>query len=95
MPIATCESLLSTRPNFGAFTAAIDDLRGAKVHVHCIYNARVSAFLYRYAKGSNALSEWEAFAIMESIWRPGNDWAAFIGNEEAIGQPNRYAGTHY
>ena len=63
--------------------------------MHCIYNARVSAFFYRYAKGGRGISEENAFALMDGIWKPGNDWAEFLDSEEAIGQPNRYAGEHY
>jgi len=32
---------------------------------------------------------------MDSIWRPGNDWADFIARQDAVGQPNRYAGEDY
>ncbi|MEM1427935.1 MAG: protein tyrosine phosphatase family protein [Pseudomonadota bacterium] len=84
-----------TDRDFEDFRTAMGGLPGAKVHVHCIYNARVSAFFYRYAKSGSELSEADARANMESIWRPGADWAAFIGSAEARGQPNRYAGEDY
>lgn len=81
-----------TDADFDAFEAALAGLADTQVHVHCIYNARVSAFFYRHAQGDARSA---AFANMDSIWRPGNDWAAFIGDPAAIGQPNRYAGEDY
>ncbi|MEM9497344.1 MAG: protein tyrosine phosphatase family protein [Pseudomonadota bacterium] len=84
-----------TDKDFDAFKRALEDNPGATVHVHCIYNARVSAFFYRYAKIRSDMSEDDAFALMDSIWRPGNDWAAFIGDPDAEGRPNRYAGEDY
>ncbi|MFK7880193.1 protein tyrosine phosphatase family protein [Roseobacter sp.] len=84
-----------TEQNFEDFKAAIEGNPSAKIHVHCIYNARVSAFFYRYAKSGAIISEDAAFANMESIWRPGDDWAAFIENPDAKGQQNRYAGEDY
>lgn len=88
-----------TDENFADFCAALDRLKDKKIHVHCIYNARVSAFFYRYAKaglgdaGPKILNE--AFALMDGIWRPGSDWAEFIGNPEAAEKPNLYAGDDY
>lgn len=84
-----------TDKDFEEFQDAMADLSGQKVHVHCIYNARVSAFFYRYAKSGFDYPENEAFENMEGIWRPGNDWANFIGDPSAIGRPNRYAGEDY
>ena len=84
-----------TDADFEQFCDAIECLQATKVHVHCIYNARVSAFFYRYAKTGRGLSEADAFSLMESIWRPGQDWAEFIGQPDAAGQPNRYAGEDY
>jgi protein tyrosine phosphatase (PTP) superfamily phosphohydrolase (DUF442 family) len=84
-----------TDADFDAFKAAIDAHPRALQHVHCIYNARVSAFFYRYAKESDALSEATAFETMDGIWRPGDDWAEFVGRADATGQPNRYKGKDY
>lgn len=84
-----------TLGDFEAFKSAIEARPDARIHVHCIYNARVSAFFYRYARHGFDLPEADALAIMESIWRPGDDWAAFIENPDAAGQPNRYAGEGY
>lgn len=84
-----------TDQDFEDFKSAVEGLPDAKIHVHCIYNARVSAFFYRYAKAGFDMSEADAFANMEGIWRPGDDWAAFVDRADAVGQPNRYAGDDY
>ncbi|MEL6425526.1 MAG: protein tyrosine phosphatase family protein [Pseudomonadota bacterium] len=84
-----------TDRNFEDFSLALQNNPEARMHVHCIYNARVSAFFYRYAKTGGEISEDQASSIMESIWRPGDDWAAFIDRPEAKGAPNLYAGEDY
>lgn len=84
-----------TDQDFATFCDAIEKLPDTQVHVHCIYNARVTAFFYRYSKTGRGIPEAEAHALMDGIWRPGKDWAKFIGSEEAVGQPNRYAGEDY
>lgn len=84
-----------TNQNFADFLAAIEGNSDTKIHVHCIYNARVSAFFYRYAKTRADFSQTRAFEIMDSIWKPGNDWADFIADPAAKGMPNRYAGDDY
>lgn len=84
-----------TEADFVAFRTALDALRGQDVHVHCIYNARVSAFFYRLALEGGAVSVEDASRNMESIWRPGSDWADFIRRPDAKGQPNLYAGEDY
>lgn len=84
-----------TDQDFADFVAAIEGNPGAKMHIHCIFNARVRAFFYRYSKTCADLSEDDAFVIMESIWRPGDDWADFIGDPDAKGVQNSYAGEDY
>ncbi|MEM9230565.1 MAG: protein tyrosine phosphatase family protein [Pseudomonadota bacterium] len=84
-----------TDRNFEDFQDAMADIQDTKVHVHCIYNARVSAFIYRFAKTNAEIGEDAASANMDSIWRPGDDWADFIDNPNAKGVPNRYAGEDY
>jgi len=81
--------------DFAAFCDALDRLKGRCVHVHCIYNARVTAFFYRYAQGGKGGSVSQAYTRMDGIWRPGGVWARFIGDAEAVDQPNRYAGFDY
>ena len=84
-----------TDADFAEFCNALEKVKDQTVHVHCIYNARVSAFFYRYAKSGIGGSEEVAFAIMDGIWRPGGVWAKFIGNEDALDLPNRYSGDDY
>ena len=84
-----------TDEDFSKFCEVLDELEGKDIHIHCIYNARVSAFFYRYAKADLGGDKDDAFARMDSIWRPGDDWAEFIGEEQAKGQPNLYAGDDY
>ncbi len=84
-----------TEADFAAFCTALIHLKDEKIHVHCIYNARVSAFFYRYAKDGRGGSEETAFNLMDGIWRPGGVWAAFIGNTDAVDRPNLYAGSDY
>ena len=84
-----------TDADYEAFRNALADLPETTIHVHCIYNARVSAFFYRYAKDGYAMTLKDAFTNMDGIWRPGADWAAFIGEPSAQNQPNRYAGEDY
>lgn len=84
-----------TDADFEAFCTALDRLAGRTIHVHCIYNARVSAFYYRYAKEGRGGDVEAAFALMDGIWRPGGVWAAFIGDAASVDLPNRYAGEDY
>ena len=84
-----------TEQNFEDFKSALEAHPDAVIHIHCIYNARVSAFFYRYAKAGFDGADTDAFANMDSIWKPGHDWAAFINAPDATGKPNRYAGQDY
>ncbi|MEM1078674.1 MAG: protein tyrosine phosphatase family protein [Pseudomonadota bacterium] len=83
-----------TDADFAAFKRVLVRLPDARIHVHCLYNARVSAFFYRLACEEQNDPDL-AFARMESIWRPGADWAEFLSYPKAQGQPNRYKGEDY
>lgn len=70
--------------HFDAFVAAFE-ADAQPVHVHCIANMRVSAFLYRYHRDVAGMAEPEARALMEHIWSPNEGdhptlkpWAQFI-----------------
>lgn len=63
--------------------------------MHCIFNARVTAFFYRYAKEGRGGNPAEAFTLMDSVWRPGGVWARFIGDAAAMDLPHRFAGKDY
>jgi uncharacterized protein (TIGR01244 family) len=69
-----------TESQFEAFCDAMAQVGADLVHVHCIINARVSAFLYRYRRDVLNVDEPVARAAMEAIWRPGGVWARFIGD---------------
>ncbi len=84
-----------TDEDYSKFCDAMESVENEQVHVHCIYNARVSAFFYRYAESRQEISLTEAYKIMDSVWRPGSVWAKFIGNDNAIDQPHRYSGKDY
>ena len=84
-----------TEADWEAFCAEMEKTAGARLHVHCIYNARVSAFFYRYAMEGRGGDPAVAFDLMDGIWRPGGVWAAFIGKAEDEGKPNRYRGYEY
>jgi len=76
--------------DFVRFCTVMQELVDEPVHVHCIVNARVSAFLYRYRRDVLGVSEAIAREAMQKIWTPGGVWAAFIGDHASIGQPHRY-----
>ncbi|KAB7613812.1 hypothetical protein F9L33_10620 [Amylibacter sp. SFDW26] len=84
-----------TDEDFAKFCEAIESNKDTKIHVHCIYNARVTAFLYRYAKSKSDMDDAKVYEIMDGIWRPGNDWAKFLNDDTAFGQLNKYAGEDY
>jgi protein tyrosine phosphatase (PTP) superfamily phosphohydrolase (DUF442 family) len=81
-----------TQADFDAFNAALAAHKGRQIHVHCIYNARVSAFFYRAAAPADRDA---LFQNMDGIWRPGGVWASFIDKPEDVDKPNRYAGDDY
>lgn len=83
-----------TEEDYTAFYTSMAALSDVRLHVHCIYNARVSAFMLRYARnghGDIAAAE----QLMDSIWRPGGVWAAFLGHDADTAHINRYRGYDY
>lgn len=86
-----------TEDDFAAFVAAMAAAGDAPVHVHCIVNARVTAFVYRWQRdveGEHGNAD-AARAMMESVWRPGGVWATFLGDEATVGRAIAYAGRDY
>lgn len=70
--------------HFATFREAMADA-DQPVHVHCILNWRVSAFVYRYNRDARAMPEPEARALMARQWTPETSdhkdapaWAQFI-----------------
>lgn len=84
-----------TEEDFCRFCAAMAEIGDAPVHVHCIVNARVTAFMYRYQKEVMGLPELRARTFMETVWRPGGVWASFIGDSAAADRADQWAGRHY
>ncbi|MEP6785529.1 MAG: protein tyrosine phosphatase family protein [Sphingomonadales bacterium] len=78
-----------TEQDYASFCSAMASAGGAKVHVHCIMNFRVSAFLFRYRQEFMGVTEPLARAEMENIWQPGGVWAAFVGDEASVELPHR------
>jgi len=81
--------------HYRQFCAAMAAAGGAPVHVHCIVNARVTAFFYRWQQDVLGVDEGAARALMETVWRPGGVWAGFIGDAAAAPHPHRFAGRDY
>ena len=84
-----------TERDFSDFCTAVSQAGGQPVHVHCIVNARVSAFFYRLERDRLGVAEADARAKMETVWRPGGVWADFIGDNAGGAQPHRFAGRDY
>ena len=84
-----------TEADYQRFRDAMGEIGNQPVHVHCIMNFRVTAFLYRYQREELGVDGAEARARMESVWRPGGVWAALIGEAAASAGPHRYAGIDY
>lgn len=81
--------------DFAGFCAALDALADTPVHIHCIYNARVTAFMLRRAQEGIGGDPQAAEGMMEGIWRAGGVWAAFLGQTDRTHLPNTYAGYDY
>src|SRR5262249_9483708 len=59
-----------TEQDFEQFCSAMADLHDVPVHVHCIANYRVSAFLYRYRRDVLGMQDAQARTDLEAIWHP-------------------------
>jgi protein tyrosine phosphatase (PTP) superfamily phosphohydrolase (DUF442 family) len=67
-----------TVQNFDKFCAVMEQLTDVPVHVHCIANYRVSAFIYLWRRDVLGTDEAKARAEMEAIWHPEGVWATFV-----------------
>jgi protein tyrosine phosphatase (PTP) superfamily phosphohydrolase (DUF442 family) len=63
-----------------AFFGAMRSFDGKKVWVHCVVNARVSAFMYLYLKHVRGLDDRAARSPVLDRWQPTMDpvWTSFI-----------------
>ena len=84
-----------TEADYRRFAATMAEVGDAPVHVHCIVNARVTAFFYRYQIEVLGRPEAEARSFMGSIWQPGGVWADFIGDDAAQSETHRFANRDY
>ena len=62
------------------FCDLMDALEGRTVHVHCIANWRVSAFVYRWRVDRLGWDRARARADLDAIWTPEGPWAAVVGD---------------
>ena len=62
------------------FFAAMDDNQDKKCFVHCIANARVSAFVLLYQVLRQGIPLEDARSTMNQIWEPNETWHTFINN---------------
>ena len=67
-----------TEAHFAEFCNVMAEIGDRPVHIHCIVNFRVSAFLYRYRRDVLGMDETAARAAMEAIWSPSGAWPAFV-----------------
>jgi protein tyrosine phosphatase (PTP) superfamily phosphohydrolase (DUF442 family) len=67
-----------TQADFDRFCETMAALKDVPVHVHCIANYRVSAFLYRYRRDVLGMDEAVIRADLGRLWQPEGVWAAFI-----------------
>mgnify|MGYP001546061275 CR=1 FL=1 len=78
-----------TEEDFSFFCDALEAIGNKPVHIHCIANMRVTAFLYRYQRDVLGRDDEEARNFMVSVWQPGGVWASFIGDEASEALPHR------
>lgn len=76
-----------TEADFARFCSVMAGQNHGAVHVHCIMNFRVSAFVCRYRRDVLGWDEARARAQMERIWTPEGVWAAFVARSHASRRP--------
>ncbi len=74
-----------TTEDLTRFFDAMDANQGKKCFVHCIANARVSAFVFLYRVLREGVPVEETRALMQQIWTPNEIWQAFIDEQLAKG----------
>lgn len=69
-----------TVADWRAFAGVMRSCEGRKVWVHCVVNARVSAFLYHYLRHVRGLDEATSRSRILQGWQPHMDdrWRAFL-----------------
>ncbi len=77
-----------TPEDLRTFVGVMRALEGRRKWVHCVVNARVSAFCYHYLRHVRGLDERAARSPILERWEPRMDdtWRAFLAlDEEALG----------
>jgi protein tyrosine phosphatase (PTP) superfamily phosphohydrolase (DUF442 family) len=69
-----------TAEDLTAFCDLMDRLQDRTIHVHCIANWRVSAFLYRWRVDRLGWDRARARADLDAVWTPEGPWAAIVGD---------------
>ena len=69
-----------TAADLGAFCDLMDALGDKTIHVHCIANYRVSAFLYRYRVDRLGWDRQTARRDLDAVWTPDGPWAALVAD---------------
>jgi len=72
-----------TERDFDTFCTALNTASDSPVHVHCIANYRVSAFVYRYRRTILGMDEARARADLDRVWQPDPVWTEFIDRTPA------------
>ena len=67
-----------TPADLEAFYGVMDRLKDEKIHVHCIANYRVSAFIYRYRIDVLGWPGEKARADLDAVWRPEGVWKDLV-----------------
>ncbi len=67
-----------TAADLARFCDLMDERRHEVLHVHCIANFRVSAFLYRYRVDRLGWTPADARADLDAIWEPQGPWAEIV-----------------
>ena len=69
-----------TAEDYRLFCGVLGALEGQKVWVHCVVNARVSAFVYRYLRYEKGLDEEASTTRLLKKWLPQMDdvWQNFL-----------------
>jgi len=69
-----------TPEDLARFCDLMDRLEGRTVHVHCIANWRISAFMYRWRIDRLGWDKAKARVDLDAIWTPDGPWAAIVGD---------------
>jgi protein tyrosine phosphatase (PTP) superfamily phosphohydrolase (DUF442 family) len=72
-----------TQADLAAFYELMKTLEPHVLHVHCIANFRVSAFIYRFRMDVLGWNEADARPDLDAIWTPQGAWAQLVAQRDA------------